>query len=93
MQKEITLLYGGKEPYTDWHRVELAREILCQVRERESKRHMMDSTPGLEDMLDEVILAMSEFLDYEPLDQDGEPPLTAAEMHSMAWKQHQELHS
>ena len=90
--KDITLLYDGKQPWTDLHRVSLAREILFQVRERENKRHLMDMTPGLVDMLDEVILTMTEFLDYEPPDQDGEPPLTSAEMLSAAWKEHLEAH-
>ena len=92
--KDITLLCNNKPPLGDFHRVELCRDILCEVRDREEKRHMMDSTPGLTDMLDEVILRITEFIDWEPSDADltGEPPLTAAEMLAASWKEHLEAH-
>lgn len=54
----------------------------------------MDSTPGLNTCLDELIDCLTEFLDWEPSDADMDPtPVTANEMHSAAWKEHQEAHS
>ena len=78
----------------DYTRIELMRDELQEILNRERKKHIMDTTPQLEDMLVEVISLMSEFIDYEPSDEEmgGEPPISAGEMHSAAWKQHQELH-
>ena len=92
--KTVQILLDGKEPSFDIGKLSAAVELLNQISLRESKRHLMDSTPGLTDMLDEVIDIMTNFLDWEPSDADltGEPPITAAEMHSASWKQHQELH-
>jgi len=92
--KTVQILLDGKEPSFDIGKLSAAVELLNQINLRESKRHLMDSTPGLTDMLDEVIDIMTNFLDWEPSDAylTGEPPMTAAEMHSAAWQQHQELH-
>jgi hypothetical protein len=51
--------------------------------------------PGLESMLEEVLDLMDNHLDWEPSDADilGEPPMTADEMHTASWKEHQLAHS
>jgi hypothetical protein len=78
----------------DGSRLELIRKELREMRDREEKRHLMDSTPGLESCLDELIDCLTEYLDWEPSDADMDPtPITANEMHSAAWKEHQEAHS
>ena len=70
----------------------------------DSKKHMMDAEPGwsIEIIEEDILPALEKFLavwDDDPTPQylydntGGEPPLTADEMHSAAWKQHQELHS
>jgi hypothetical protein len=72
---------------------------LQDVVQRESKRHMMDTHLNLQ-MLNliecEIIPALENELNYEPSDEEmgygSEPPMTADEMHSAAWVQHQELH-
>ena len=57
---------------------------------------------SMEIIEDEILPALEKFLevwDDDPTPQylydntGGEPPVTAAEMHSAAWKQHQEMHS
>jgi hypothetical protein len=46
---------------------------------------------------DEIIPMLSNEMEYVdgPSDDEicGEPPMTADEMHTAAWRQHQELHS
>ena len=70
----------------------------------DSRRHQMDAEPqvvieAIEDILQPALEQVLEVLDYDPTpeylyDNDGgEPPMTASEMHSVAWKQHQALHS
>ena len=75
-------------------------EELKAISQRESKRHMMDQhlTPSMLAMVeDEIIPMLENEMDYEPTDEElgygGEPPMTADEMHTAAWRQHQELHS
>jgi acyl carrier protein len=72
---------------------------LKEVIQRESKRHMMDThlDSTLHDLIAyEIIPVLEEQLDYEPSDEDlgygSEPSMTADEMHSVAWKEHQEAH-
>ncbi|MGA1645959.1 MAG: hypothetical protein ACO4AV_13380 [bacterium] len=79
---------------SDSKRIELIRDELQEIFNREVRKHIMDSTPGLDDMLCEAITIISNFIDYEPSDEEmmGEPPLSADELHSAAWAQHQELH-
>jgi hypothetical protein len=57
---------------------------------------------SMEIIEDEILPALEKYLavwDDDPTPQylydndGGESPVTAAEMHSAAWKQHQELHS
>ena len=70
---------------------------LKEVRARENKRHEMDQhlTPSMLSLLEDELIPLLENeldVDYEP-DETGEPPMTADEFHTAAWKQHQELHS
>jgi hypothetical protein len=94
-----------KYPTIDWtmneyYQVQRALEILMQVVDRESKRHEMNQhlTHSMLSMLeDEIIPMLSNEMEYDggPSDDEicGEPPMTADEMHTAAWRQHQELHS
>ena len=79
----------------EYYYLEEVRSILKNVLARESKRHMMDEhlVPGTSDVIEEIILMLEEQLDYDPTpNEPGEPPITAAEMHAAAWKEHQEMH-
>lgn len=72
-------------------------EELKEVSKRENKRHQMDQhlTPSMFSLLEYELIPMLENeldVDYEP-DETREPPMTADEMHTAAWRQHQELHS
>ena len=61
---------------------------------RQERLHTMDSDPYFADCIDEVVERIKEYEDYDPTpDYAGEPPITMAEMHAGAWKQHQILHS
>jgi len=94
-----------KYPKIDWTKneyfhVQDALEILMHVVDRESKRHEMNQhlTHSMLSMLeDEIIPMLSNELDCDggPSDDEicGEPPMTADEMHTAAWRQHQELRS
>lgn len=65
------------------------------ARESAKPYEYMDLTVSTLSLLEEEILPMlKEELDYQddPGDCDGEPPITAAEMHSAAWQEHQEAH-
>ena len=84
----------------EYHKLADVLEELKAISQRESKRHMMDQhlTPSMLAMVDDEIIPMLENeMDYDPSDEDlgygGEPPMTADEMHTAAWRQHQELHS
>ena len=91
----LAFLSSSDRPVGDYTRLNLIRHELNAILQREYKCHEMDSSPGLDNMLEEVITIMEEWLDYEPSDAElspGEPPLTADEMHSAAWKEHQEAH-
>lgn len=72
---------------------------LNEILERDSKRPEMYEhlTPSMRSLLEEEIIpALENELNWEPSDADlgydGEPPMTADEMHTAAWRQHQELH-
>jgi hypothetical protein len=94
-----------KYPTIDWtkneyYQVQRALEILQQVVDRESKRHEMNQqlTLSMLSMLeDEIIPMLSNEMEYDdgPSDDEigGSPQMTADEMHTAAWRQHQELHS
>ena len=72
---------------------------LKDIVQRESKRHMMDThlDSTLHDLIAyEIIPVLEEQLDYAPSDEElgygSEPAMTADEMHSAAWKEHQATH-
>lgn len=72
---------------------------LNEILERESKRHEMNEhlSLSMRSLLEEeVIPALENELNWEPSDTDlgygSEPPLTADEMHTAAWQEHQEAH-
>ena len=89
-----------KYPTIDWtkneyHQLQLAVNALKDICAREDKRHMMDGhlDPHTRDVIDEVISMLSDELDYDPTpNEPGEPPVTAYEMHTAAWQEHQEMH-
>ena len=58
---------------SDTTKLELIRNELYKMREREEKRHLMDSTPGLDHCVDELIDRLTEYLDWEPSDADLDP--------------------
>jgi len=71
---------------------------------QDSKLHMMDAEPSwsIELIEDEIMPALEKFLeawDDDPTPQylydnsGGEPPITMSEIHSAAWREHQEAHS
>jgi len=69
---------------------------LVEIVEYENKLHMMDQTLNVTDLSkieDEIIPAIEEIIYYDPTDDYGEPPMSAEEMHSGAWRQHQTYHS
>ena len=75
---------------------------LQEIVDYENKLHMMDQTLNQIDLSkieDEIIPLLEEIVDYDPTPQylydndGGEPAISAEQMHSGAWRQHQELHS
>jgi hypothetical protein len=88
-------------PQIDWtkneyHQLDLIVKQLRAVLDREDKRNMQDQqlAPGTYNVVDEVIAMLEAEIDYDPTpDEPGEPPMTADEMHTAAWQQHQELHN
>lgn len=89
-----------KYPEINWtksehHQLILAIKHLQEIVDREAKRHMMDQqlNPQTIDTIEEVITMLQEEVDYDPTPSEcGEPPMTASEMHSAAWNEHQEAH-
>ena len=87
-------------PEIDWtkneyHQLDLIVKQLRAVLEREDRRNMQDEqlATGTYNVVEEVIAMLEAEIDYDPTpDEPGEPPMTAAEMHTAAWQQHQELH-
>jgi hypothetical protein len=77
----------------NYSRLDLIRRELRSIIAREGADPYAD--PRLENMLEEVLDLMDSYLDWEPSDEDilGEPPMTADEMHSAAWAEHQAAHS
>lgn len=90
-----------KYPEIDWtknecHQLKLIVNQLEAILYREQQRHMMDChlTFSTHCVIEEVIDALNAELDYDPTDDiSGEPPMTASEMHTQAWSEHQALHS
>jgi hypothetical protein len=60
----------------------------------EEARDQMYSAPQwMLDTISECIDALEEVTGYDPTPESGgEPPMSAAEIHSAHWQQHQELH-
>jgi len=90
----------SKYPTIDWqsneyHKLREAVDLLTAILEREYKRSVacQHLVPGDENVIEEVIAMLEERIDYDPTPSDpGEPPMTMDEMHTAAWKQHQEMH-
>ena len=91
-----TLQFNSVSPYpvSDNQRLVLIKKELEAMHKREVHRHLMDQSHGFEDLLCNLIDTIDEYLNYEPSDDEicGEPPMSAAEIHHVAWVQHQELH-
>ena len=89
-----------KYPTIDWtkneyYQLQEALRALEAIKAREDRRHQMDMhlDGHTYDVLEEVIGMLQEELDYDPTPSEpGEPPITAAEMHTAAWKEHQKAH-
>lgn len=78
----------------DCSKVDLIRDELVRIAKHQSKLHEFDSDPYLLAAVEEAIECLNQYLDYDPTpNEPGEPPMTMAEMHAGAWKQHLELHS
>lgn len=96
---KATLTFSSNKDYApvvyDDTRLELIRDELQEMLKREQRVQMIHSAPGREEMLEEVIKLITEHIDWEPSDEEMgysyEPPVTAAEMHTAAWAQKQEL--
>ena len=79
----------------EYHQLILAIKHLQDIVDREAKRHMMNQQLDSKtiDTIEEVIAMLQEEVDYDPTPSEGgEPPMTASEMHSAAWNEHQEAH-
>jgi hypothetical protein len=88
--KELTI------PMHDDKRIELmVRELKAIVKREEDRPLGHNDLPyGSEEQLLEAIDLLEKVIEWpEPTDDYcGEPPITMAEMHSVAWKEHQEAH-
>ena len=91
----------GKYPKIDWksneyYKLQEAVDLLKAILERESKRSCATQhlVPGDEEAVEEAIALLEERIDYDPTpNEPGETPITMAEMHAAAWKEHQAMHS
>ena len=85
-----TLTFSTDNDYT---RLELMFRELQEMLKRENKR-MNSNDVDYESTLNDVIDRMDEYINYEPSDAElmGEPPISAAERHSVAWAEHLEAH-
>jgi hypothetical protein len=100
LNPDSTMEQTKKYPTIDWtkneyHQLKLAVDALKAICTREDKRHQMDEhlDPHTRDVIEEVIGMLEEEIDYDPTpNEPGEPPITAAEIHAAAWKEHQEMH-
>jgi hypothetical protein len=77
-------------------RITLIIEELMAIYQREQKRPMghNDLPYGSDEYLLEAIGYLEKAIEWpgEIEDSYGEPPITMAEMHTAAWKEHQEAH-
>jgi hypothetical protein len=100
-EPEVFRSYNGNEVVLQMNeakRIDLIIKELQAIYAREEKRnHMYLHFPyEAPELLLEAIELLEKATEWgEPSDGylTGEPPLTADEMHTAAWKQHQELHS
>jgi hypothetical protein len=80
----------------DDKRIELMIKELKAIIAREEKRPLgyNDLPFGSEEQLLEAINLLEKAIEWpgDIEDSYGEPPITMAEMHSAAWKEHQEAH-
>jgi hypothetical protein len=80
----------------DDKRIELMIKELKAIIAREEKRPLgyNDLPFGSEEQLLEAIDLLEKAIEWpgDIEDSYGEPPITMAEMHSAAWKEHQEAH-
>lgn len=80
----------------DDRRIELIIKELKAIVEREEKRPIghNDLPYGSEEQLLEAIDLLEKSIEWpgDIEDSYGEPPITMAEMHFAAWKEHQEAH-
>jgi len=99
---KLTMTTPSKYPEFPVHDYANLLRIIKELKEivqRESKRHMMDThlDSTLHDLIAyEIIPVLEQQIDYEPSDEDlgygSEPSMTMDEIHSAAWKEHQEAH-
>jgi hypothetical protein len=83
-------------PYrvSDEGKLDLIRRELLKIVQHQNELHLMDTTTGLSECAEEAYEVLTAFLDYVPSDDDVDPtPMTFAEIHTAAWKQHIEMHS
>jgi hypothetical protein len=84
-------------PMREERRIDLILKELSAIYQREDKRDWPDKTLPYEapELILEAIGLLERATEWdEPTDNDltGEPPITMDEMHSAAWKEHQEMH-
>jgi hypothetical protein len=72
------------------------KEMNAVLKQEEAKDQMYSAPQWMLDTISDCIDALEEVTGYDPtpeyLYDDGEPPMSAAEIHSAHWQQHQELH-
>jgi hypothetical protein len=97
--KEYTMSNGTKKVYEmhDDKRIDLIIQELMDIYNREQKRPYgyNDLPIGRAELVMEAIGLLEKAIEWdEPGDDDFdyEPPMTADEMHTAAWKEHQEAH-
>lgn len=79
----------------EYHQLDLIVKQLRAVLDRKDKRNIQDQELAAStcNVVEEVIAMLEAEIDYDPTPNElGEPPMTAAEMHTAAWEQHQEMH-
>jgi hypothetical protein len=93
------ILSNGKEytpPLHDDVRIELIIKELMSIYKREDKRPLgcNDLPYGFNDYILEAIGYLEKAIEWpgDIEDSYGEPPITMDEMHTAAWKEHQEAH-
>lgn len=100
-EPEVFRAHNGNEivlQMSEERRINLIIKELQAILAREEKRdHMYLQLPyEAPELIFEAIGLLEKATEWgEPSDYDltGEPPMSADERHSAAWKQHQELHS